>query len=422
MENLKNKTVLVVDSGMFMELAIRLSKDFGRTLLYTDWKSEYPKSQDDMIGIGVPGIDRVSDLWKAIDNEDIDLFVFPSIYNGDLQLHLESLGKRVWGSRNGDELERFRLQANKAFGDLGLPRPTMVSVKGIDALRRHLKGVEDKYIKVSNYRGNFETWHHENYELSEPILDEMEHDLGIEKKVFEFLIEDPISGDDIVECGYDGICIDGKYPSKTIMGYEAKDTCYLCVVKDYNKISPLITDFNEKVSDIMKKYKYRNFMSTEIRVGKDKVPAMIDFTARIPSPPGELYMEMVKNISEVIWYGAEGILVEPEFEGKYGVEVMINSEWAQNKWQTIHFPEKIRRWVKLRNLAIIDGIYCVIPKYPDFANIGAVIAIGDTMEECIEKVKEYADQIKGYGIDVKIGSIDKIKDVIAKGEKIGIKF
>lgn len=419
----KDKTVLFKDSGMFIELAIRLSKDFGRVLYFSDWISEYPISQDDRIGEGVPGLERVSDFWECVYDPEgkykVDIFVYPSIYNGWEQLYLRSVGKRVWGSGLGDQLERYRMEASKEFKKLDLPRPKMISIIGIDNLKKHLRGLEDKYIKISNYRGNFETKHFENYELSERWFDELSYELGDEKNIIEFIVEDPIVGS---EFGYDGFCIDGSFPETTIFGLEIKDCGYCCHVKKYTEISPLITDFNDKVSGLLNKYQYRNFMSTEIRIDDKKTPYMIDFTARIPSPPGELYMEMVDNISEIIWFGSEGVLVEPIFNSEFGIEIMINSESAQSRWLDVSFPDEIRRWVKLRNLTIINDRYCIIPRYRDFQNIGAVIATGKSMDECIKKVNQYAEKIKGEGIDVKMSSINKMNDVIESGKKLGILF
>lgn len=419
-EVVSEKKVLIYDDGMNMWLAERLARDFMTVWIYTPWESDYPRSQDDVIGEGLQGVIRISDFEAFVDAAD--LIIFPGLYHGGLQERLVKMGKLVWGSRYGDELERYRLEANKLFTKLGLPRPTMQSVVGMDKLREHLKKVEDKYIKVSNYRKDFETWHHDNYALSEPVLDELEHRLGKLKDKYEFIVEDPIRGDDVVECGYDGYCVDGKWPAKTIFGYEVKDVAYCGHVKEAKELSPLITDFNEKVSDELKKHEYKNFFSTEIRVGKDKTPYCIDVTTRFPSPNSELFSEMCVNLSEIFWYGAHGILVDPVFETEYGIEIMIDSSWSENKWQPVQFPEEIKRWVKLRNYTFIDGTYYVIPKYADFDNIGAVVATGKSMKECFTKVKEYADMIKGPKIEINIGSIDKLNDVIEKGEKLGIEF
>ena len=163
-------------------------------------------------------------------------------------------------------------------------------------------------------------------------------------------------------------------------------------------------------------------MRTEIRVGKDKIPYMIDFTARQPSPPGEIYLELIENISEVIYYGADGILIEPKYAAKYAGEVMINSTAAENGWLDISFPDKIRRWVKLRNLCIIDGIYSIIPRHKDFNNIGAVIAIGDSIDEVVKKAQKYCEQIEGEDIECKLKDIQPLMDIIEKGKKIGLSF
>jgi hypothetical protein len=133
-------------------------------------------------------------------------------------------------------------------------------------------------------------------------------------------------------------------------------------------------------------------------------------------------MEMMDNLAEIMWYGAEGKMVDPIFNCKFGIEVMIHSDWADKNWQAVHVEPKIRKWVKLRNLTKIEGTYYIVPHEQGLPEIGAVVAIGNSMDECIEKVKKYAEQISGYRIDIKVGSIDNMTETIAKGEKLGIKF
>lgn len=419
-EIVNDKTVLIIDDGMNMWVAERLARDFMTVWLHTPWSSDYPKSQDDVIGTGIPNVIRVSDFWTVMDKAD--LVVFPGMYMGGLQQHLVSIGKRVFGGRNGDELERYRMEANELFEKLGLSVPIRKRVKGIDALRDHLKSVDDKYIKVSNYRKDFETFHHINYKLTEPVLDELEHKLGKLKDKYEFIVEDPIKGDDICEAGVDTYSADGKYPSKTIFGYEVKDQAYCAHVRNYEDINPLLRQFNEKIAEELKNHQYRQFISTEIRIGKDNIPYILDITCRFPSPPSELFAEMALNYSEILWYTAEAVSIDPIFEEEYGIEVFIDSPWAENKWQAVEIPTQIQRWVKLRNYCIIDGVFYVIPKYGDFDNVGSIVAIGKTMKECFNKVKEYADMIKGHKLEINTGSIDKLNEVIKKGEALNIEF
>jgi hypothetical protein len=81
--NLKAKTVLVWDNGIFAEIAVTLAKSFGRVLYYVPWTNGYPKSNALLIGHGVEGIERVSSPWAFFD--DIDIWVFPDVYEGELQ-------------------------------------------------------------------------------------------------------------------------------------------------------------------------------------------------------------------------------------------------------------------------------------------------------------------------------------------------
>src|SRR6185503_10396055 len=125
------------------------------------------------------------------------------------------------------------------------------------------------------------------------------------------IIETPISGDDVVEFGYDGWSIDGQLPESSICGYELKDVAYCCHVQKYKYLSPLITDFTEKIVPVLKKHQYRNFFHTEGRTGKEKIPKVIDVTCRAGSPPCGVLIEMLENLGEIMWYGADGILKEP---------------------------------------------------------------------------------------------------------------
>jgi len=133
-------------------------------------------------------------------------------------------------------------------------------------------------------------------------------------------------------------------------------------------------------------------------------------------------MEMLQNLSEIIWHGSDGKMIQPVFEGKYGIEIMLDSPWAENRWYNIDFPDSISRWVKLRNYCIIDDTYHVIPRFSDFDNIGALIAIGDSIEECLEKAKKYKEKIEAFKLDIPTSAIDKAQEVIKKGESIGLKF
>ena len=182
----------------------------------------------------------------------------------------------------------------------------------------------------------------------------------------------------------------------------------------------MITRFNEKMRPVLAAYNWRGFLSTEVRIGKDMDPYMIDLCARAPSPPNELYQMQYENLAECIWSGANGIVVEPEATAKYGAEIMLHSSWADKAWQPISFPDDIREYVKLRNATKIDGVYYAIPQACGLPECGAVIGLGDTLEEALDHAVENAEQVTGYYLEAKMGAIDDIREQCKKLDKLGL--
>lgn len=414
-------TLMFIDnSGSFVSFAERLGREFDHVFYFSQWVSGFPSSNDVLIGEGLDNIERVNSIWDYL--EATDVFFFADCYNGDLQEYLAGIGKKVFGARRGDELELDRVGTKKLMGKLGLPVNEYKVVTGLDKLREYLKENEMKMVKVSRWRGDFESFMSVNYKISEPVLDELEHRLGAKKLIEEFIVEKDIPA--VCEVGLDTYTIDGKYPSKVMFGYEIKDCGFGAVVKNYKDISPLITDVNNKFSDTLAQLNYRGFISTEIRITEDKVPYMIDFTNRLPSPPSELMQEMVKNWGEIVLQGADGILVEPEYTASYGVEIIIKSDWAGTNWQAIHFPDEIEQWVKLKNHTKIKGVHYFIPTSGiELHEIGAVVATGTSIENAVENVTKYIKQIEGYHLEMNTESIiEKLNEQVSNGEKIGISF
>jgi hypothetical protein len=416
--NYKTKSVCIIDNGLFVELAITLSESFGKVYYYSPWESSFPRSNDMLVGYGVPGITRVNDFWSIID--DIDLFVFPDIYFGPLQLHLEKLGKRVWGSRKGEQLELQRDKTKQLFKSLKIPINKYEVIIGMDNLRKYLKLNDNKWIKINVTRGDFETFPSKNYKLIEPKLNEIEYLLGAKNSITKFIVEDAI--DDAIEIGYDGYTIDGQFPRSAFYGIEVKDKGYLEKFTDASKMPKQISYVNERLSPVLKSYRYRNFFSSELRI-KNKIPYFLDPCTRMGSPPGELYQIMIENLSDIIWNGANGKLIDPICSYTYGAELLIQSMWADKNWQAVQFPSGIRKNIKLRNLTIINKEYYVVPQLVGIPEIAAVVAVGDTIEEAIGKVKEYASQVEGYYIDTFTDSLDEgIKELAALSQQINIKF
>jgi hypothetical protein len=419
MKPVKEVTAMVIDNGLFVETAVCLARTYKKVYYCVlGWPNAFPKMQEAWIGRGLEEIEVVDDPWQVYDQ--IDLWIFPDIYYGPMQVWLESQGKKVWGSRMGEEMELYRDDMKVTMKKLGLEVQPYVVLKGTDALREHLKKHKNKWVKINKFRGTAETFYSKDYKEVEPKLDEMEYRLGAFKKVIEFIVEDDLP--DRVEVGIDCYTIDGDFPTKTLSGIEVKDKGYVGIFLDYKKLPAVIIDFNEKLKDTLRDYGYRGFYSTELRVNEDKQAVMIDLCARQGSPPGELYQEFYLNLAEIIWGGANGEVVDPKPIAKYGAEILLHSSWADQNWQPVDFPEKNRRNIKLRNATKIEGRYYVIPQECGLPEIGAAIGYGDTLEAAIKMACEMAESVSGYYIESYPDCLNKAQEEIDKLDDFGVNY
>lgn len=413
----RDKTVLIYDYGLFVSWAEKLTEYFGRVLYYMPWKSAFPKSNTLIVGKGLNGVERVRNFFDHVD--EVDLFVFSDVYDGDLQEHLRSLGKRVWGGGKGEIMELDRWWMKQKMKEIQMPVQDVWKITGLAALRDFLKEHNNKFIKVSATRGDFETFKHENYDLSEPKLDELEWKLGAKKHFLEFIVEDEIP--DAIEVGYDGWSIDGRFAeADAFMGIEIKDLSFAGAIMDYDKLPDSVKWVNAKFSPILESFGYRGFMSTELRIPESGDPYMIDFCARAGSPPNELYQEIYSNWDDILWEGADGSIVDPLAIARYGVLAMIHSQWADKNWQSLHYPQEISRWVKIRNKCVIGDMVYVAPQESGLPEIGAVIGIGDTLREAVHHLIFNARQIRGYTVEIKLDSISLALQEAQKGIENGV--
>src|SRR5882724_610420 len=225
--NLKEKKILVIDNGLFNEFALKLADFFGKVYYYVEWKDAYPGIAKAIIGtewangkqlntFDGKNFERVENLYEYLD--EVDGVFFPDVYDGDMQEFLLEKGMAVAGGMRGEELELERWDTKQYFKKAGMDVQPVARIVGLNNLREHLKKNKDKWVKISKFRKQFETFHHEEYDLSEPLLNKLGHDLGPIAEIIEFIVEDNIEA--IVEEGMDGYTVDGKFPNYTFAGAE----------------------------------------------------------------------------------------------------------------------------------------------------------------------------------------------------------
>jgi len=418
-ENLKGKNIMVIDHGIFTYLAEKLVPYFNKVYYFCHYAEEFITLHQISIGVGIPGVIKVRDIFEV---DDVDLYIFPNTFDATIQKQLIKMGKHVWGGRDGDELELNRWYALQKLQEIGLPVPNATKIIGLNQLIEYLKGMEDKYIKISALRGICETFHYTNYQECEQYLniELREHCGGMVDNV-EFLVFEPIGDSETIETGMDSICIDGIFSDMVGYGYEIKDAAYLCHYVKYDELPQIIKYGADKLQKVFHEYGYRNFFSNEIRIA-NTVPYLTDFTCRLGSPSGELLIENIENIAEVIWYGSQGVSIPVKMKYAYGVQAHIKSEFVQENWLPIFIDDDAKPFIKLRNYCCVNGQYYVIPNPMGYDEAGTVLGFGDTLDEAIVNLEKNSKKVRGFNIDIELDAIEKGVKVILEGNKIDIKF
>lgn len=261
------------------------------------------------------------------------------------------------------------------------------------------------------------SFRHIDYESSEPLLDHLAYELGPKQEHIDFVVEDEIEG---VEPGLDGIVFDGKNLSPCMVGYEIKGGGYVGSVMSYDKVCPQLKKVNDSLAPIFERLKTRFFFSTEVIIPDRTKGYLIDYTIRHAAPcVSAIQSELIENFSEVIYGLATGEVIEPVMKYKYAAGVSVDSSWAEDHWLKISFPDKMRKWFKMRMACRFDKNYYAVP---GFSSLGSVIALGSSVNEVFETIKQRIAEIKAFGADSNLSCFEDMQKEIDEGRKIGIRF
>ena len=419
MKELGEIIAIVIDYGYYASLAERMAEDCKKVYYYSPCEAEFVDINRCVYGDGLQKVERCDDWMRPEILDTIDLFVFPDIGFEGLQAHLKSLGKAVWGSFDATNLEIYRTRFVDMLKELGLPMIQSVKVTGLTALAERLKLVDDKWVKINRYRAQMETWHHIDYQHSQRDFERLAKDFGAAKEHIKFVVQDSIPSE--IEIGYDGWSVDGQFPESSYAGYEGKNEIYLGSLRKYTQLPKQVTQINEAIAPLLKEFGYRNFIATEIRVGKDGKSYFIDPTMRMPGQTGEQLLETCGNISDVIWRGANGILIKPEFKYKFSASATIHYDAGlENEWKTISVPMQVRKWAKLSHYCIIDGMYQFPPCHT--RELGVVIGAGNSIEQAFATLKKNIDAFKAEPVSFQLDGFFDLLDTIKEAQKKGMIF
>ena len=411
-------TAIVIDWGLFPELALRLARDLDHVYYHSPWASSFPDPNDTLIGKGFEDlrVERV-DFPMAMSPE-ADVWIFPDLYYADWQESLRLEGRTVWGAGWGERIETDRWLMHRIIEDAGYPVIPADTVEGFEELEHFLfKYGGERYIKIAQYyRGAMETFHHKTWRGSQRWLNELLTKIGPANRKMKFLLEKPIAGD-ATEPGLDFLIVNGQPLSPAMLGYE---------IKGSGMISRVVDDIPETLTpvkallDFLASEGSTTFFSCETRVINGKC-YVLDPCCRMPSPGDAMHLEGWNNLTAAIMLGARGERIVLDPVAPYAAQIRLYSAPCEGA-RHVSMPEGIRDMVKLRRLyRDEDGELWVMPgKHPE--TIGGAVGFGDTPENAFESALASTKEVEMEGLEFDEDLLTKAEKEIEKGRKNGIEF
>lgn len=426
MKTIEETVACVMDYGSFVGLADAMGRRCKKVYYHSPFEQEYLCVQRCVVGDGAERFTRLDEPLDPDRLREIDLFLFPDIGMGGLQRHLRhDCGKLVWGHMGLSDLELYRTRFIQMLRKLGLPVVNSVSIRGVTALAEHLKGVENKWIKINRYRENCETWKHQDFEHSRGELERLAFVFGPLKDIVPmFVVQDEIEGDEdepVLEIGYDGWSVDGEFPPASFQGYEKKNELYLGSLLPYEEQPEEIRVVNKAFAPVLSEAGYRNFWATEILV-KAARAHFIDPTTRQAGQTMEHLYNTCKNLPEVILAGARGEVLTPVFDANFAAEATLHYK-AANKgenWQTVRIPEEAEKWVSGYHYCVADGAWHIAEHGTD--EIGVISGIGDSVQGSIDGLNENFDALADEPVEIHTAGFADLIEQIQDAQKEGLKF
>lgn len=421
MNDLSSTTFCCVDHhGLFIPLARAIAAT-GAKVYYQTPLDRRDSLDEGIIGDGmadadIEPIELVEDFWPI--KNKVDCFVFPDVRHLGEQLELRSQGKSVWGAGRGMKLELNRLLFLEKLDELGLDVPPYEVVNGLDALRDHLKDKEDIYVKMSKWRGSWETFHWRSWAEDGHRFDLWGMRFGGIKNMLQFICFPKIETQ--LEIGADTFCVDGQWPSTMLHGIESKDAAYFSAVTKREDMPVELTHIMDAFSPFLHECEYRNQWSMEVRVA-DEGNFFLDATTRGGLPSTGSQIMAMSNLPEVIYHGARGEFVEPEYKFQFTAECMVKINGMKGSWETIVVPDELKPYLKLQDYCEVDGQPWFSPDEEPTDDIGWLVATGNTPTECLTRMNELSELLPD-GSDAAVESLAEIIREIEAEQEQGIHF
>ena len=415
----KNKSWLVFDSGLYLDLANSLGKHGDEVHYFTPYSASFfPKYSDYAIGKGFEHIKKELYLFDLIDK--VDAIACFEVAGNDLINFIKKHfpDKPCFGSSSGQKLEDSRWKLKKVLQAAGIRSARAVKLKGVHALCDYIIKNPKKFIKVSIFRGSINSFYAKDYKSVEQFMEYCEHELGAFSEDFEFIVEDEIPTSQ--EWGYDGFFDGNDYVKPYFFGVEISKDSYIAKVSD--TLPNQLENVNKKFFPIMKQLGWQGCISNELKLVSKEDSYFLDLCSRAPNPCGLIYSEFIDNWPEMCYDIACGKPTKMECKVKYVGAVPLYSKHTKKSDTQVNFPKELRKNVKFMTAYCKDGRFYAIKDSPE--ELVCVVVAGDnTVDGLIKQLKKYVDEVDCHGIDKNaVGGLDKINEIISESSKVGISF
>jgi len=414
--NHSSHTLICLDLALFVSLAERMGTEFGRVFYFSEFADAFPRYAQSAPGKGLPNVSRINDLYlpdKAADypgleglDKDHTLIVCLDVFFGGDSEQLRADGWRVWGPGRGESLELDRLETKRLMKRLGMNVGPYEHFVGWEKAEKQLETEEGVFVKCryARHRATFETKHFLSYPLMTNWLRYVKNKSGSGSEEIEIIIEQPIK--DAVEISSDRFCINGQFSPAATLGIEIKGLGYL---------SRFTEDFPEQITATDRLItgqpwadQYRQFFTVETRVTKDGGAWPIDPCCRLGRPMWGTVLNMYTNLADILWFGAGGVLVEPEPAAEWCFELMLEGRYIKDYDCALEYPDSLIPFVSVSDLCIVNGVRTAMSA--DIGNVGSVVGMGSTMKEAIAVALKRAELVKGDGVCFEASAADKASE------------
>jgi hypothetical protein len=295
-------------------------------------------------------------------------------------------------------------------------------IKGLTNLSLHLREVEDVYIKISKYRGDWETLHWTCWEEMEGTIDSYAVRFGCLKELITFYVFDAIETE--LEDGVDSWCVGGQWPETILHAMECKDKALIGTMQNMDDLPEEVRCVNEAFGPILDRLTNGGALkfSTEVRITAEGESYFIDPTCRFGSPPSQGECLLIKNLPEIIYRGAMGDLVEPETEDDFVVQATVTLDGDRTEWTALKLDEELDEHIKGGFCCRVDGKLCLAPitEYHS-SEVGYLCATGQTMKRAIEALRDLKDKLPP-GLKCEFNSLAELLTEIHEAEANNMTF